>query len=201
MRILVAEDDPVARRILHAALEPGGNEVLVAKNGEEAWKIMQHFAPNLVVSDFEMPERNGLSLCRAIRDLNAREYTYFILITGHTEQSIFHEAMAAGVDDFLSKPIDMMSLHSRLHVANRILEFHKQISTLKDLVPVCMYCKKVREDAGFWQKLETFIQHRIGADISHSVCPDCYQVHLQPQLDELKAEQMAAERGTSSDLP
>lgn len=194
MRILLAEDDPVARKMLASAMQRAGHELHVAKDGEEAWLFYQTFGPNLVVSDMEMPGQNGLQLCQLIRQPSAREYTYFILVTSHAGEETFQSAMAAGVDDFLSKPIDMASLLARLNVADRILNFHYQINTLKELVPVCMYCKKVREDAGFWQKLETFLQNRIGADISHSVCPECYTEHLHPQLEALRKESQSSSK-------
>jgi len=192
MRILIAEDDDLTRKILVAALKSITPELHVAKDGNEAAEFYRNFAPNLVVSDMEMPGKNGFDLCRFIRAQNNSEYTYFIMLTGHSGPGFFQQAMEAGVDDFLSKPLDTDALHARLHVARRILNFHRQFNDLKELVPICMYCKKVREDAGYWQKLETYMQHRIGADVSHSVCPDCYTAQLQPQLDELKKESRRA---------
>jgi YesN/AraC family two-component response regulator len=84
------------------------------------------------------------------------------------------EAMDAGVDDFIPKPLDREAIGMRLRVAERIIEFTTEIEKLQTLIPLCMYCKRVRDDSDYWQQVETFIQTHTGSDISHGVCPDCF---------------------------
>jgi len=90
--------------------------------------------------------------------------------------------MDAGVDDFLSKPIDVQELWMRLHVAERILKYTTRVRQLEQLLPICSYCKKVRDDHNYWQQIENYIKARTGSELSHSVCPDCYQRIVVPDL-------------------
>src|SRR5665213_1218398 len=110
MKVLIAEDDTVASRVLEAALRKLGHEALVATNGESAWEILQTESVRAVVSDWQMPRLDGLDLCRRIRKREG-DYVYFILLT-HMEASEknLQEATDAGVDDFLAKPINSNQL-------------------------------------------------------------------------------------------
>src|SRR5690606_41865787 len=110
----------------------------------------------------------------------AQEYGCFILLTGATASvESQREAADAGVDDFLNKPLDVNELWMRLRVAERILRFATQVRQLEAFLPICSYCKKIRDDQNYWQQIESYINERTGTDFSHSVCPDCYQREVQ----------------------
>jgi len=183
MNILVAEDDNVSRRILHRNLTRLGHTVSEAGNGAEAWTILQRESIRLVVSDWMMPEMSGLELCRRVRARTDANYIYFILLTARQGDENHREAMAAGVDDFLTKPLDREELETRLRVAERILGFATQVRQLKELLPICMYCKKIRDDQNYWKILEEYIHQYTGSDFSHGICPDCYQKITVPQIE------------------
>ena len=107
------------------------------------------------------------------------EYTYFILLTANNPgRENLRAAMAAGIDDFVSKPLDREAIYMRLRVAARILDFTTQIRVLKDLIPICMYCKKVRDDTDYWQQVDTYIHTCTGTNFSHGICPTCLEQHL-----------------------
>ncbi len=185
MKILAVEDDPVALAILEDALLMLGHEVITASNGAEAWSCLVNKDSRVVVCDWKMPELDGLGLCRRVR-FKPGDYTYFILLTGAEATGTNREnAMQAGVDDFLSKPVDVDELKMRLHVAERILHYTSQIQKLESLIPICSYCKNIRDDQNYWQRIENYISERTGAGFSHSVCPDCYQKHVIPEFQEL----------------
>jgi sigma-B regulation protein RsbU (phosphoserine phosphatase) len=183
MNILVAEDDNVSRRILHRNLTRLGHTVSEAGTGAEAWTILQRESIRLVVSDWMMPEVSGLELCRRIRVRADANYTYFILLTARQGDENHREAMAAGVDDFLTKPLDREELETRLRVAERILGFATQVRQLKELLPICMYCKKIRDDQNYWKIIEEYIHQYTGSDFSHGICPDCYEKIAVPQIE------------------
>jgi len=84
--------------------------------------------------------------------------------------------------------LDLDTLATRIRVAARILAFHQQIKTLSDLLPICMYCKKIRNDQRFWVNVETYFNTHLGTDFSHSLCPDCYSEKVKPELDDLRKE-------------
>jgi sigma-B regulation protein RsbU (phosphoserine phosphatase) len=189
VKILTVEDDVVARAVLRKALSGLGHEAVEATDGEAAWELLQKTdGVRVVVSDWTMPNSDGLALCRKIRGRVGAEYTYFILLTARNATKD-NQSMAAdaGVDDFLRKPLDFPELWMRLRVAERILRYTTQVRQLEEMLPICWYCKKIRDDQNYWRQLEGYISERTGSDFSHSVCPDCYQRVLMPELKHLKA--------------
>ena len=187
MKVMAVEDDAVARRILTQALVKLGHEVVEAEDGEAAWELWQAEKTRIIVSDWLMPKMDGLGLCERLRSLNGPDYVYFILLTG-SEASIENKRMTAeaGVDDFLTKPLDFQELWMRMRVAERIVRTTQQVRQLEELLPICSYCKKIRDDQNYWQQIEGYINERTGSEFSHSVCPDCYTRVVLPELENLR---------------
>ncbi len=189
MKILAVEDDAVARAVLKKALQRLDHEVVLAPDGHAALQLLQETPVRVVVSDWMMPEVDGLELCRRIRRRTGAEYVYFILLTARDATAENQVAAAdAGVDDFLTKPLDVSELWTRLRVAERILRYTTQVQQLEEMLPICSYCKKIRDDQNYWQQIEGYISERTGSDFSHSVCPDCYTRVVIPELEKLRAE-------------
>ena len=187
VKILAVEDDAVARAVLRQALRRLGHEVVEAGDGEAAWEVFQTEPVRVVVSDWMMPRADGLDLCQRIRKRAGAEYIYFILLTSRDATAENQTAAAdAGVDDFLTKPLDLPELWTRLRVAERILSYTTQVRQLEEMLPICSYCKKIRDDQNYWQQLEGYISERTGSDFSHSICPDCHTRVILPQLEQLK---------------
>ena len=186
MKVLIAEDEPIARRVLEAALAKLGHEAVIADDGQKAWEILQREPVRVVISDWQMPLLDGLGLCQRIRERRTGDYIYFILLTqmAATDKNL-EEATLAGVDDFLGKPIDPNHLWMRLRVAERILGFTTEVRQLESFLPICGYCKKVRDDQNYWQQIEQYINARTGTNFSHGVCPDCVETVMKPQLARL----------------
>lgn len=182
MRILIAEDDPVSRTKLAALLAAQGHTVTATEDGMEAWGAWQIAQPRVVVSDWAMPELDGLDLCRRLRAHQAEHYTYFMLLTASGGRDNFLAAMEAGIDDFITKPVDPAELRARLAVAERILGLREELHALEGLLPICSYCKRIRNDRNEWSSLEGYIEKRSNAEFSHGVCPECYRKHLEPHL-------------------
>ncbi len=186
MKVLIVEDDPIARLYIDASLRSLEFETVIAENGEDALKVVQSEPIRLVVSDWMMPKMDGLELCRQIRE-RKDDYVYFILLTQMTASRENEDAaIEAGVDDFLLKPVNPRELKIRLHVAQRILGYTAHIQKLESFIPICSYCKKVRDDQNYWQRIESYINERTGSEFSHSVCPDCYTREIIPQIDAMK---------------
>ena len=188
MKILAVEDDLLARKVLVQSLHRLGFEVAEATDGLEALKVLQADPCRVVVSDWLMPEMDGLEFCRQLRGRVGADYTYFILLTSRTaDHANQREAIEAGVDDFLCKPLDLQELWMRLRVAERILKFTTQVQQLEAFLPICSYCKKVRDDHNYWTQIEAYINQRTGSEFSHSICPDCYNRIIVPEIDRLKS--------------
>ena len=183
MRILVVEDDIDARQMLQVLLQLEGHSVVTAGNGNEGWAVFLKDRFSAVLSDWLMPESDGLDLCRKIRKLETAHYTYIILLTALQGKTNYLEAIHAGADDFVSKPYDPEVLTSRLLVAERIVTLQDRVKRLEGILSTCMYCKKIRDEQDRWISIESYITRRSDASFSHGVCPECYDTIVKPELD------------------
>lgn len=188
MRILTVEDEPIAGAVLNAAVKALGHEVTAVTDGREAWQLFTTESFRVVISDWVMPRIDGLELCRRIRERGG-DYTYFILLSNvATTGDNLQQAMDAGVDDFLNKPAKKVELQARLHVAARILDYATQVRQLQEILPICGYCRKIRDDQNYWSQVEEYFGKEAGVNFSHGVCPDCYDRVVVPQLREIGGE-------------
>lgn len=173
--IIIAEDQSITRLRLTETLQGMGHKVRAFPNGSAAWKEFNIQPSRVVISDWQMPEMDGPELCRKVRAREHTNYTYFILVTGmETEEADYQLASEVGTDDFLSKPLTTESLWRRLRVARRILTFMQEIGQLKELIPICAYCRQVREDDDYWSNIEQYVQSHTRSRFSHGICPQCY---------------------------
>ena len=176
MKILIAEDDAVASQILQLTLERMGHEVVVTRTGTEAWETFDRAPVRVVVSDWMMPGIDGLEFCHRVRARPNTPYTYFILLTAlNTGAENYDLTTEAGIDDFLTKPLDATAIRMRLRVADRILWFTREVHQLKQLIPICAYCHKIHTAEDYWQRFETYIKQQTGSEFSHGVCPECLE--------------------------
>lgn len=127
MKILIAEDDTTSRLLFDATLRKLGYAVTAVENGQKAWDTWKRDRYSLLISDWMMPDINGLELCKMIRAEPSLQYTYIILLTALDGKGSYLEGMDAGADDFITKPFDEEQLAARLRVAERILALHKKL--------------------------------------------------------------------------
>jgi two-component system cell cycle response regulator len=128
MRILIAEDDAISRRILEATLKRSGYEVVAACDGQAAWDALQApEAPRLAILDWMMPGMDGPEVCRAVRKRGDQGYVYLLLLTACEGKQALVEGLEAGADDYLVKPFDAFELKARLDVGRRILDLQRQL--------------------------------------------------------------------------
>jgi len=184
MNLLLAEDDAVARMTLSAVLKGLGYEVTEAEHGGEAWANLQLGYFPVVISDWSMPEVDGPELCRRMRARATDRYSYFLLITATGGKQRYLEGMEAGADDFITKPVDTDELRARLKAAERILGLRQHVQQLEGLLPICAYCKRIRDAAENWESIERYVEDRSNAQFSHGYCPDCYEKHVRPQIEK-----------------
>ena len=202
MKVLIAEDDAVSRHVIGRQLTKWGHEVIAAMDGQEGLTVMeQPDAPRLAILDWMMPSLDGLELCRRIRGLAGKPYVYIVMLTAKNREEDIVAAFEAGADDFLSKPAQPGELHGRVQAGVRIIELQvalaervrdlenaaAHVKALQGLLPICSYCKRVRNDKDYWEQVEVYISQRTDLQFSHGFCPDCYQQHVKPQLEEVRA--------------
>ena len=185
MRILIADDEAVSRLRLKQTLILLGHDVIEATDGRQAWECFQREDVPLLIADWMMPHVDGLELCRMIRAERRDRYTYIIMLTALGGKGSYLEGMNAGADDFITKPFDQDQLNARLHVAERVLSLQAEVKRLEGLLPICSYCKRIRDEQDLWTGLESYITKRTDAEFTHGICPDCYEAHVRPSLDLL----------------
>ena len=128
MRILIADDDPVARRLLERTLQRLGHEVVAVTDGSDALNaLLDPAGPRLAILDWMMPGMDGIEVCRRVRSENRPGYVYILILTAKTQSEDLIMAMDAGSDDFVSKPFKSQELRARLRAACRILDLEQQL--------------------------------------------------------------------------
>jgi len=202
VKILLAEDDPIYSLLLQRLLE-GEYEVRLARDGVEAWEgLRADDAPKLAVLDWLMPRMDGIEVCRRIRHQADMATTYIILLTARDRIKDILAGFEAGADDYLVKPCDPEELRARVRVGRRVVELQTALTgrvaelqqalasvrLLQGLLPICSYCKRIRNDQNYWEQLETYLSEHSEANFSHGICPSCYRTIMQPQLDGIAAD-------------
>ncbi|MFO0864754.1 MAG: response regulator [Gemmataceae bacterium] len=197
MRILIAEDDRMSRRVLEVTLQQWGHEVVTATNGSEAWELLEREdAPPMAILDWMMPEMDGVEVCRRVRSLSGRESLYILLLTARGVKEDIVKGLESGANDYLVKPFDRLELKARLQVGAQMCELHRKLAErvrqlemalasvkeLEGLLPICSYCKKIRDEANYWQQVEAYVQSHSNAKFSHGICPDCWNAVVVPEL-------------------
>lgn len=128
MKILIAEDEPVSRRLLQSYLQKWGHDVVVTTDGLQAWQLFEQDEFSLVITDWMMPEMDGVDLIRRIRQAERSFHVYIILLTGRSQKEDVVEGMEAGSDDFVTKPFDRDELRVRLRVGERVCELERRLA-------------------------------------------------------------------------
>jgi phosphoserine phosphatase RsbU/P len=201
MKILVAEDDPVARKILVITLERLGWDVVTAKDGNGAWEVFESLkgkdAPELAVLDWMMPGLEGIEICRRLRAIPGLEFVYVILLTSRGDKEDLADGLAAGANDYIAKPFDPVELEARVRVGERMVNLQRslaarvteleaalgEVRALQGLLPICSYCKKVRNEANYWEQVDSYLTSHSSLELTHGICPVC----MEKMMNELDA--------------
>jgi sigma-B regulation protein RsbU (phosphoserine phosphatase) len=206
MRILIAEDDMVSRQVLETTLQKWGHQVVATRDGDEALSVLQREgAPSLVILDVMMPRMSGVEVCKKIRETPREVSPYLILLTAKhgTENVVL--GLESGANDYVTKPFDQAELRARINVGCQVLNLQKglaqrvreleealsHVKQLQNLLPICSYCKSIRDDDNYWQSVDSYISQYTGTQFSHGICPDCYDTVVEPQLAEMRRNKQA----------
>jgi phosphoserine phosphatase RsbU/P len=215
MKILIADDDAVSRLVLRTHLTRWGHEVVVVVNGLEAWEALQKAdAPRVAILDWMMPAMEGPEVCRLLRKLTTDITPYVILLTARQGAEQVVKGIAAGADDYLTKPYHREELRVRVEVGVRMVELQlrladkveqlekalAQVKGLEGILPICSYCKKVRDDQDYWQNVESYVATHSEAEFSHGICPSCFEQIVEPQLKSFKAAECLSVPPPQSDV-
>src|SRR5476651_11156 len=200
MIVLVADDLDVNRKLLRTLLIADGYDVIDAANGADALQILQGATGPIVgLIDWEMPEMEGVEVCRQTRALQDTPPIYLILLTVRDSKQDIVAGLQGGANDYITKPFDKTELLARVGIGRQMVQLQQtlteRVAELKEallsvrqlggLLPICSYCKKIRDDQNYWQQVEAYVGQHSEAKFSHSICPQCYEDIVKPQMLEL----------------
>jgi len=205
MRLLVVEDDPDLNRQLTTALTDAGYVVDRAFDGEEGHFLGDTEPYDAVILDIGLPKMDGISVLESWR--RTGRIMPVLLLTARDRWSDKVQGFDAGADDYVAKPFDRAELRARVNVGVRIVELQRslsqnvkelvdalsQVKQLQGILPICSHCKKVRNDQDYWQQVEGYISAHSEVRFSHSVCPECYETIVLPQIDRLARQKSESE--------
>jgi sigma-B regulation protein RsbU (phosphoserine phosphatase) len=200
MTVLVADDLDVNRKLLRTLLSAEGYDVIEASNGLDAFNALQSAtAPILGLIDWEMPQMEGIEVCTKARARQGGPPIYLILLTVRDSKQDIVAGLQGGANDYITKPFDKTELLARVGIGTQMVQLQQalteRVAELKDallsvkqlggLLPICSYCKKIRDDQNYWQQVEAYVGKHSEAKFSHSICPQCYEDIIKPQMVQL----------------
>ncbi len=189
MKILIAEDEFTTRMLVQVSLENWGYRVESVVDGNQAWEILQRReAPHIAILDWEMPELDGVEVCRMVKEMERENPPYIILLTARDSKKDIVEGFDAGADDYMTKPFDDNELRARVRVAERLVrtqtsltetvaelkEVLNQLEMIQGGMTVCPSCHKIfNNDDDCWYTIEETVTRQNDPHFIHTICPDC----------------------------
>jgi DNA-binding response OmpR family regulator len=205
-KVLVTDDDPQILQLTATILRKAGYEVLQASTGEECLEAVRAHHPDVVLLDVMLPVLTGIEVCGQIKADKTLQDIFVILVSGvHVSSEYQADGLDVGADGYIIKPISNKELIARVDSVVRIKraedalrekekeqqkliselqEALAEIKTLKGFIPICASCKKIRDDEGYWNQLETYISEHTDAVFSHGICPECAEKYRE-EIKEL----------------
>ncbi|MCP4090424.1 MAG: response regulator, partial [Gammaproteobacteria bacterium] len=175
--ILFVDDEPVVHQVLKLHLASKSFRLLSASNGPQALNIIERNKVDLVLLDIMMPRMTGYEVCRTIRKTNTREELPIIFLSAKDRSRDRVASFDEGGNDYLIKPIGrnelLIRVDTQLEMLNVYRDKEEEIHLLQDILPICSWCKKIRDDQGFWSQLEAYFYRNSDVKFSHGICPDC----------------------------
>src|SRR5450759_5739408 len=204
--ILIVDDQEVNVSLLEQMLRGAGYvSIASTRDPHEVSELHRKNRYDLILLDLQMPGMDGFQVMECLKEIETGSYLPVLVITAQPHHKL--RALNAGAKDFVSKPFDLAEvlirvytmlevrllhletkkLYDRVEAANRELtQALSEVKVLRGILPICSYCKKIRDDKDYWQSVEGYISNRTEAQFSHGFCPECFEKHVKPQLDAMK---------------
>ena len=200
IKVVIVEDDYLVSDIIKFTLDSlDSNYCIVGKafNGEEGVKLVCDLKPDIAIMDIRMPLMNGIEATRIIQE---KCPTPIIILTSYEDYDLLKQASDAGASAYLIKPLKKDLIERSIIIAlarhKDIMEMRRlnkeleealeEVKTLKGIIPICCYCKKIRDDDGYWENVADYISKHSEAEFSHGICPDCMEKHYGDMLNNSK---------------
>jgi CheY-like chemotaxis protein len=212
MKVCVAEDDGDTLWLLEKNLQGWGYQVQKACDGNEAWGLLREAdGPKLAILDWGMPGLDGVEVCRRLREERPPEPPYLILLTGRQSTGDLIAGLESGANDYVTKPFDQAELRARVRAGQRMLALQHTLATriddlqgaldeirrLHGFMPICSYCKKIRDNHNCWDQVEACLTRHSALRFSHGICADCWDRVVRPLLKGHGIEEASGRAGES----
>lgn len=199
IRILVVDDDPDILFATVRILKKEGFEVIHADNGNQSLEKVEKDHPDLILLDVELPDILGTEVCEKIKGNPNHQKKYIMMLSGgRTSSDDQADGLDSGADGYIARPVSNRELVSRVNSMVRLIRAEKKsdsyileleqamekIKVLSGIVPICMHCKSIRNDKGYWDRLEAFIESHSSAQFSHSICESCLEKYYPEEEDD-----------------
>jgi DNA-binding response OmpR family regulator len=208
--ILIVDDIAKNIQVLGSILAKEGYAISFATGGKQALEMVETENYDLILLDIMMPEMDGFEVCRRIKQMSAKKNIPVIYLTARTQKQDVVEGLSSGAVDYITKPFNSAELKARVkthlqlkeardRIEEQNLELKEQtdhleklnrelkdalekIKTLEGILPICSLCKKIRDEEGRWERIESYMSKHSDAVFSHGICPDCAKKHY-PEFD------------------
>jgi len=206
IKILVTDDDPDVLLLTTQLLRGAGYEILEASTGKECLEAAKAHRPDILLLDVILPDMTGIELCRQLKADGGLQDIFVILVSGIQISSEYQaDGLNVGAEGYIIKPISNKELIARVQSMVRIKRAEDalrdkekeqqklilqlqdalaEIKTLKGFIPICAWCKRIRDDEGYWDQLEAYISKHTDAVFSHGLCPECAEKY-RAEIKEL----------------
>lgn len=180
--VLLVDDQPNNIKVLLSFLEDRKMDIRIADSGDKALQMLERFHPDLILLDVMMPGIDGFETCRKIQQNERTRDIPVIFMTALSSIEDKIRGFDAGAVDYIVKPFQQAEVLARIQthilLRQKTLALEKalaEIKTLSSIIPICSYCRKLRDDEGYWQQVEEYISSRTESRFSHGICPDCFE--------------------------
>ena len=190
--ILIVDDQEVNVLLLERMLRGAGYvSITSTMDPNEVCELHRKNRYGLILLDLLMPGMDGFKVMEGLKEIEEDSYLPVLVITAQPDQKL--RALRAGAKDFVGKPFDLAEVLARVHNMLEVRLLHaglqkalEDVKLLRGLLPICMWCKKIRDDQGYWNAIEHYIGQHSEAEFSHAICPDCKRKYAGEMFHEEK---------------
>lgn len=199
IKVLLVDDDPDILFATERIIKKMGFSTLSTGTGYGCLELVESQQPDLILLDVDLPDIGGVEVCQKLKSEPTHSKRYIMMLSGHKVTSEDQaDGLDSGADGYVARPVSNRELASRVASMARLIraerkcdayiveleEALEKIKVLSGIVPICMHCKKIRDDQGYWNQLESFIQKHSSAQFSHGVCDSCLKTYYPDEKEE-----------------
>lgn len=185
--IMVVDDNSKNLQVVGKILYKNGYDLSLLGEGKSVLELAREKQPDLILLDIMMPGMDGFEVCQLLKNDELTKNIPVIFLTAKTDEDDIVKGFETGGVDYIKKPFNPRELLARVNTHVELKRSREEIKTLKGFIPICACCKKIRDDKGFWEDVEKYIEERSYAKFSHGMCPDCvkkYYPDIYEKIDK-----------------